>query len=191
MEVVMTAKRYVRTAALLAALAFSGHRASAAPIGSEPFNKDDMLIGHIDYVVYGPGAYSSSIMDYVYTYKIFNAADSTVGIDYFSVGLSPDVQVTISPWCSPSGSEDIIPMPFLASTSVLYIFPTGIEAGGNSATLLFASDCGPGIEMGIGVVAGGVAGGENVPLPSPTPEPATFSLLGIGALLALRRRSKS
>jgi len=183
----MRARCYVQIGVLLAVLPVFEQRAIAALTGSVNFDKGGLLSGRIDYVVYDPQGYQSSITDYVYAYQIFNDASSTVGIDCFSVGFSPDIQVFYA-WCEPTGPEDKIPTWFLPPTSVLYVFPTGIKADERSGMLFFTSDSPP--ETGIGVVTAGVAGSVNVevPSPSPVPEPATLTLVSAGAFLALRRK---
>jgi hypothetical protein len=208
MEVVMRARCYAQIGTLLAVLLVSGQSGIAAIwqdpnamemwsdrvyFGTSPaFGGGGALNGFVDYAVYEPGKYDGSIDFYVYAYQVFNG-DSTVAIDYFSVGLSPDVEVPYA-WCNPTmgsaepgGSIPNILLPL--SESVLYVFLTdNIKTGEHSRALLFTSDCPP--EMGIGVVPGGVAGSVNVEVPSPVPEPATLGLLIAGALLAFRRKRK-
>lgn len=208
----MKTKRCVGAAALLAVLLVYARSASAAlwedpaalisdrvPFGAVPaFSIGGSINGFVDYAVYAPGDYSGSINFnddlYVYAYQVSNSSSSTVGIDYFSVGLSPDAQVpnvAYDPAMSfaiPGGSNPT--MHFKLPESVIYLYLTdNIGAGERSMTLLFTSNYGP--EMSYGYVSGGVAGGENFSLPSPVPEPATFTLIGAGALLAFRRRRKS
>jgi hypothetical protein len=137
------------------------------------------LNGHVDYAVYAPGKCDAYITDlYVYAYQVFNS-NSTVAIDFFSVGLSADIQVSEAlyalqkNWADPGGS--IPNMSLVLPESVLYVFQfDNIGANEHSRTLLFTSDCAP--------------GGAIVELPSPVPEPATLGLLSAGALLAFRRR---
>jgi hypothetical protein len=204
----MKARRYVQIGVLLAVLLVF-EQSGIAALWEDPNAMDDWsgwvkfpalalesggaLSGQIDYAVYEPGKYDGSIDLYVYAYQVFN--DSTVAINYFSVGLSTDVQVSDA-WCDPAMSwaksgGSIPGMSLPLSENVLYVFQAGnIKAGKWSATLLFTSDYSP--EMGIGVVPGGVAGSVNVevPSPSPVPEPATLALISGGAFLALRRKRK-
>ncbi len=152
-------------------------------------------LNFVDYAVYAPGDYDGSITFsdelYVYAYQVTNSSGSTVGIDYFSVGMSPDVQVpnvAYDPAMSYAIPGGINPtMHFKLPESVIYLYLTdNIGAGECSMTLLFTSNYGP--EMSYGYVSGGVMGGAIVDVPSPVPEPATIALLSGSALLALRRR---
>jgi hypothetical protein len=203
----MTAKCCVRIWTLLAVFLVYEQSATAAiwedPAaipsfrGSTPFSAEGKLDGFVDYAVYAPGDYSGSAMFidlYVYAYQISNNENSTVGIDYFSVGLSPNVQVpdvTYDPAMGntiPGGSNPS--MHFKLPESVIYMYVTdNIGPNERSTTLLFTSNYGP--ETAYGYVSGGLAGGAIMELPSPVPEPATFSLIGAGILLAFRRRRKS
>jgi len=134
---------------------------------------------------------------YVYAYQVFNQS-STVSIDYFSVGLAPDVSVSnvlcdqAAGHAEPGGS---VPNPwFKLPQSVIYLFPyDNIGQGEHSLTLLFTSNSDTG--MANGAVSGGFTGGAIMALPSPssvwiTPEPATFGLLIGGAFMAIRRKTK-
>lgn len=156
-----------------------------------------ILNGFVDYAVYAPGEYKNISFDddlYVYAYQVSSDSDSTVGIDYFSVGLPPDVpvpDVTFDPsmgYAIPGGINPALN--YKLPESVLYLYSAdNIGAGEWSTTLLFTSVDGP--EMAYGVVSGGITGGVVVELPAPVPEPATISLITAGALMALRRRRKS
>ncbi len=206
----MKARCYVQIGTLLAVLLVSGQSGIAAlwedpnamkdgwshwvDFGDFPvpaYGSGGALNGHIDYAVYEPYQCDAYITDlYVYAYQVFND-DSTVGIDFFSVGLSADVQVSEAmyalqkTWAEPGGS--IPNMSLVLPEGVLFVFQfDNIGANEHSRTLLFTSDCAP--DMGKGIVFGGASGGAIVDLPSPVPEPATFGLLSAGALLAFRRR---
>ena len=212
MEVVMTTRCYVRTTILSVGILVCAQSASAALwedpaalmsdrvyFGSLPaLGGDSILNGFVDYGVYAPGDYAGSISLnddlYVYAYQVSNGAGSTVGIDYFSVGLRPDIHIPdiasdpASSYAVPGGSSPT--MYFKLPESAIYLYLTeNIGPGEYSTTLLFTSIYGP--ASSYGYVSGGVIGGENLGLPSPVPEPATFSLIGAGALLAFRRRTKS
>jgi hypothetical protein len=184
----MKAGCYVQIGVLLMVVLVFGQSGIAALVGSTNFHTG-ALNGHVNYAVYEPGEYDVSIDLCVYAYQVFNDSNSTVAINYFSVGLSPDVPVYDAMYHSSPGG--IAPSMSLAlSESVLYVFQgSNIKAGKWSASLLFTSDRPP--EMGIGVVPGGVAGSVDVEVPSPVPEPATLALLIGGALLAFRRKRNS
>lgn len=153
------------------------------------------LDGFVDYTVYAPGQYSGSVSFddnlYVYAYQVFNNENSTVGIDYFSIGLSPYAEV-LDVTCDPAldyavsgGSSPSIY--FKLPESVIFMYQTdNLGANEYSQTLLFTSTYGP--EMTLGYVSGGMMGGAGVAMPSPIPEPAAFSLMALCALPALRRR---
>ena len=216
MEVVVTTKRFIRTVTMLmvilvyaqsamAALwedpaampGWSGRESFGGPPVPWPPGDGDRLNGFVDYAVYAPGDYSGSITFsdnlFVYAFQVTNLDSSTIGIDYFSVGLLPAVQVPnvaydpVMSYAIPGGSNPT--MHFKLPESVIYLYLTdNIGAGERSMTLLFTSNLGP--AMSYGYVSGGVMGGENIPLPSPVPEPATFGLLIGGALITLGRRRK-
>lgn len=155
------------------------------------FGSDGVNDGHIDFAVYKPGQYDSFINLYVYAYQVFNDS-AAVGIDYFSVGFSPDAPVIQALYdlsrdtAEPGGS--IPDSSLVLMQSVIHLFQRDcIDSGEHSRTLLFTSNFGP--QMAWGVVSGGVTGGAIVHLPSPSlvPEPATIGLLIGGALMAFRR----
>ncbi len=201
----MTAKRGVRILTLM--LMFMIVQKTSAAIwqdpaamslyrGSVPFSSGGALNGFVDYAVYAPGDYSGSVSfsndRYVYAYQVFNT-NSTVGIDYFSVGLpsiadTPDA--TYDPAKSYSTAGGINPaMSSKLPESVIYLYLTdNISSGERSTTLLFTSSYAP--EWGYGYVAGGYAGGAIVELPSPVPEPASFLMIITGTLMAFGLRRK-
>lgn len=154
------------------------------------------LAGFVDYAVYAPGDYSGSISfpdQYVYAYQFFNNDTSEIGIDFFSVGVLPDITVfnvlddPLFAYGVPGGVRPSVE--FALTESVLYLFQLdNVAADEHSSVLLFTSDREP--MMGAGVVSGGITGGVIVELPTPAPEPVTVALLGLGAMLAARRRRR-
>lgn len=168
----------------------------ALPLGSmmsgqTNFNNGN-LIGSVDYAVYGPGQYSGTTifpsMDYVYAYRVSDAAASKVSIDFFSVGLEANAIVGNLTYEAVAG--DVIPgYQSILSESVLNLFfgsAGPITKGKHSAILLYSSPMQP--MQGFGTVSGGFTGGEIVSLAAPIPEPATLTLLALGGAFAARSR---
>jgi hypothetical protein len=203
-EEVMKRRRFIWTGIPLMILLVFGQNVFAA-ICDDPaampafhnwapidFGSDGVNDGHIDYAVYEPGQYDSFINQYIYAYQIFNDSAS-VGIDYFSVGFSPDAPAIQALYdlsrstAEPGGS--IPDISNVLTQSVIHIFQRDcIDSGEHSRTLLFTSNYGP--QMAWGIVSGGVTGGAIVHVPSPSlvPEPTTMGLFIGGAFLAFQRR---
>jgi hypothetical protein len=129
---------------------------------------------------------------YIYAYQLFNYADSTFPLDTFSMGLHGNEQIDHvgyldpnSDSCLPDGIGDV------GANSVIWQFndsrppSSTVSPGGHSAILYFTSPFGPG--RASATVVGWV--GANVPESSgpysPVPEPATGSLMIIGAVAVL------
>ena len=161
----------------------------------------DTLTAQVDYAVYDRGDYPgldpSGGADYAYVYQIFNDAASTVGVEWFSVGLesgaiarnpgedtSPDAP-------GQSGGQSPL-MARVGSTSVSWLFDPGVPVGGHSTTLIFTSPYRPTWKSGA-LADGGLPTPGSGLLPSPIPEPATAALLlvGVAAPLIARRRRRA
>ena len=158
----------------------------------------DTLTAEVDFAVYAPLAYPGSDpsfgADYAYVYQIFNDAASTVGVEWFSVGLesgaiarnpgedtsddAPGQSGGQSPWMARVGS-----------TSVSWLFDPNVLVGGYSTTLLFTSPYEPTWKSSA-LADGGLPTPGSGLLPSPTPEPATMALLALGGLGLLMGRKR-
>jgi hypothetical protein len=152
--------------------------------GSAPFSVGPAT-GYVDYAVYAPGKYAEDY--FIYAYQVFNESP-LAGIDYFSINRSPDVLVPYAlfdpdkDWAVPGGC--IPTLSLVLQESVLFVFQfDNISPNEHSRTLLFASDSGP--SMGMGLVGGspGVVG-----VPTPIPEPCTMALLGLGVIFGLKSK---
>jgi len=150
--------------------------------------------GAVDYAVFAPGSYSGSVgfpNQYVYAYQLFNDAASSVFVDYFSVGLYPDVGVVSAaydPFCDGAVPGGIAPTSHLIlSQSALFIFQSNpVHLSEHSYALLLASERAP--VMGSGFISGGFTGGRllELPTPNPVPEPSCLLLFAVGAILIRR-----
>ena len=155
----------------------------------------------LDYAVYAPGSYGgedpSGGSEYVYAYQVLNRVESTVAVSVLSIGLEdPALANNIDDDISsgaPGFPGGIGPdMCVVGGSSARWAFGWfgGSEIGPeeDSSVLIFTSPQGPRwnsstvVDGGLPVPAGN--------LPSPVPEPATLSLLALGAVGALIRRRR-
>ncbi len=125
--------------------------------------------------------------DYVYAYQILVNSQSTIPLDFYSVGIDPQVSVAdvhLNPFAGIAGGIQTQFQSAL-SASVLYVFSTGIDGNTNpprSTVMVFSSDDGP--TNGFGVISSGFFAGQVDGIPSPVPEPATMALLISGAAMS-------
>jgi hypothetical protein len=152
------------------------------------------LAGYVDYAVFTAANFNANFggngytptAALVYTYQVF--ATGSADITSFSVALANPAQDqgAFNPPAGDAPSSSFLTPP---PGEVLWNF-TAIDQGESSIGLAFSSNYIPTNLFGSVVNSG--ASAMVAPLPSPSgeeiPEPATLSLLGIGALAMIRRR---
>ena len=156
----------------------------------------------VEYAVYAPGNYGLSGTDpsigahYVYTYQVFNDLSGNVPVSSFSVGLDPTANVANIGSDAGSGTPGgTAPTASAFSGSPptsagWYFFLNTIDPppkNEHSTVLLFTSPYRPQWAPG-SLLDSGLSDRQD--LPSPLPEPATMTLVGLGlaGLVARRRR---
>jgi len=138
---------------------------------------------------------------YVYEYVLHNLQTSTVKLDLLSVAAEEFASISsIGTYGSApafNAFTEITEWTPGTNQSAKFVFakftipgagsfgdgPLGI--GADSYKLIFTSDYAP--KIGTALVTGGTVGGT-APVPTPVPEPITAVLLGLGGLIASRRR---
>ena len=172
---------------------------SASPIGLPTVT--DMSVGNLQAKVVSQ-AFTDSAGHYAYLYQVMNVG--TTGNNVVEVftcspffGVSGSTTLGYLTANAPSGFTLGNQTPFAASIdaaagpTVSFAFPAfiagyAIDPGEYSSTLYVLSNGTPGII--IGNVIDGVTGSG--PVVGPVPEPATMSLLALGACLPLLRRRR-
>ncbi len=158
----------------------------------------DTLTADVDYAVYAPTAYPgddpSTGAHYVYVYQIFNAAASTVDVAFFSVGLEEGSGAANAGDDTSAGAPGTAggqspSLEMVSATSVYWLFDPQIAPDALSTTLLFTSPYTPTWKSGA-MADGGLPTPGSGLLPSPTPEPATLGLMGVGLAFAVYARGR-
>jgi hypothetical protein len=147
---------------------------------------------NVDYAVFAPGAFGvafpgldpSGGTDYVYAYQIENL---DTDISKFTVGLDGDEPLGAIGSIADVGAVDPSAALYVGAgpTSSAWDFASGTLASGqSSAVLIFTSAAAP--ELHSATVA--AAWNNSHDLPSPLPEPASLTLLALGAGAACFRK---
>ena len=181
---------------LLVLLTLFVSNASAIPVGGTPLGDPRTEIFDIGAsVVCNVYQYSfNQLVRFVYTYQITNN-DDMADISFFSVTMgNPSVSVW-SPAVDSDPFGDCIDPAYWGIVnsplqSVNAVFANSLGNGKTSSTLWFASDTGPGTASGtlFGTAPDGTHVSSIGNLLAPVPEPATFALIGLGALMGLKRK---
>ncbi len=155
------------------------------------------LTGTVEYAVYEsadvPAAFTGvtpAAGKAVYIYQVFNTGSTTA--NGYQVFTSEYNTVAVDP--SQGGESSAVGT--LEPTSLTWIFNhlafDGLQAGENSQLLWFESDKEPSMTGGFSLVHNGgssaLVSGIAVPGTNDIPEPASLALIGLGALVLIRRR---
>ena len=162
----------------------------------------------VDYAVYAPGNFNASFpgqdptagADFIYAYQIFNNLTPHPGwpvwqgdedyVTKFSVGMSGldeqpvDAGFVAGTGQAPSSSS----LPVGSAGWTYRVSSNKLLYGSVSAVLYYASPFGPTWDNGS--VQGINAATLPLSMPSPLPEPASLSLLALGAMSCIVRRKK-
>jgi hypothetical protein len=197
-------KHNYRLLIFLSVLGFLAHNGYAIPVdgevimsGEEYFDTGSLyepkrIDARVEYEVLGYGNNGNNDYDeYLYTYRVFNQVDSSVGLELFSVGIFEGADAYKPGFEFGLGDDEVAPTaiyvvgePAQSVTSLFLLEP--LDVGEYSTLLTFWSGDAP--EMGYGTLNGGGishVGG----LPAPVPEPGSILLLAAGAMAALADRA--
>lgn len=171
------------------------------PINADPSG----MFGTIDWVVFGPGAFTPGYIGYVptpgefvYAYQVIQDPAAFAPLTSLSVVLEAAAN-NIGTFTGngvlgvPTSGEFFLGLPFASAN---WDLASGVDAAETSVGLVFSSKHGPKLLTGSVIDHGSV--GDVVPLPSPDPlripEPGTMTLAMCGlvvfGLQLLRRRSR-
>ncbi|MHC4563699.1 MAG: PEP-CTERM sorting domain-containing protein [Planctomycetota bacterium] len=159
--------------------------------GTQAFNNGSGVSGTIDYCVFRPGAFSDSSYtqapgQFVYAYQVFSTGSDALSSFAMMVQNAAHTDGTMADLAGVGALSSIIS----AGAEVEWVFDSpGVDTGQSSVGLVFQSPNVPEWLLGTVVDGGGFAYAYPLPAPSAViPEPATMTLLGIGAMALLRRR---
>jgi len=164
--------------------------AAALVSGSQPFTGVDWT-ADVEYAVYAPTKYPGSHPDagskYIYAYQVFNDSTSTATLASLTINL-----LSGSGAASPADDSTYAVLggvaPLLSRlagsppTSVQWVLD--VDPAEHSTVLLFSS---PYTYTSAAATLTNSGVGDTRTLPTPLPEPATISLLVIGAVALVRR----
>ncbi len=161
------------------------------------------LAVNVDYAVYAPGQFGTSTElgnptdpsggnDYVYAYEIWNNTGGNQGVASFTVGLVPsNPEPANQGSVSDPSNAGVPPLNYdfsNGSQSAVWSYGTStpLAVGKYSNILIYTSPYPP--EWDSATVQSANALFNTESLPSPVPEPATGTLLGIAAVLLVMAR---
>ena len=188
--------------------AMSAWQGSALFASADPGNLPQ-LAASVDYAVYAPGKFNVSFpgmdptagAEFIYAYQVYNNLSPHPGwpvwqgnedyVTKFSVGMSVLFDELPSNAGFLAGTGQAPSASNLPTGSAGWTYRASFNKllyGATSAVLYYASPFGP--EWDDGTVQGYNSVTLPLSMPSPTPEPATLSLLAMGGLAMLRRMNR-
>ena len=147
------------------------------------------LTTEVDYAVFAPGDFAGidSSAGYVYAYQVFNTSVSGA-ISMFELELLDPDSVAMAGSVGTYGGGQVPSIMAIDSIADVYraFFSPSLPANDFSEALLLTSLNGPTRTMA-SVINSGLSD-TNDDAPSPIPEPASLSLMSLGAIALLRRK---
>ncbi len=154
----------------------------------------------LDYAVFAPGDYGagdpSGGEDYVYAYQAYNLSESNVAVSSLSVGTAPGAIINSAGKDSTSthgksgGKDPVFYQHDPDAASTTWSFSgTGFVKDTWSSVLLVTSPMGPTLDEASVIDGGNSLNFDDVP--TPLPEPASMTLLALGAVAVVTRRRRA